>query len=104
LGTQVGISEIQVPGLHPSRVIAAPPVTVPRGSSAVLLTKTEPLPSGCMQTPQRWVCSPALSTLTEEQYGFDQSFTAAAPGHTQLSGTVVALSTKLVRRYIRFGG
>ncbi len=104
LGTQVGISEIQVPGLHASRVIAAPRVTVPRGPSAVLLTKTEPLPSGCMQTPQRWVCSPSLSTLTEEQYGFDQSFTAAARGHAQLSGTVVALSTKLVRRYIRFGG
>jgi arabinofuranan 3-O-arabinosyltransferase len=57
-----------------------------------------------MQTPQRWVCSPSLSTLTEEQYGFDQSFTRAARGHAQLSGTVVALSTKLVRRYIRFGG
>jgi arabinofuranan 3-O-arabinosyltransferase len=104
LGTQVGISEIQVPGLHASRVIAAPPVTVPAGPSAVLLTKTEPLSSGCMLTPQRWVCSPALSTLTEEQYGFDQSFTAAAAGRTQLSGTVLALSTKLVRRYIRFGG
>ena len=104
LGTQVGISEIQVPGLDASRVIVAPPVTVSRGDSAVLLTKTEPQPSGCMQTPQRWVCSPSLSTLTEEQYGFDQSFTEAAAGHAQLSGTVVALSTKLVRRYIRFGG
>ena len=52
----------------------------------------------------RWVCSPSLSTLTEEQYGFDQSFTEAAAGQAQLSGTVVALSTKLVRRYIRFGG
>ena len=107
LGTQVGISEIQVPGLEASRVIVAPPVTVPGGSgdpSVVLLTKTEPQPSGCMQTPQRWVCSPALSTLTEEQYGFDQSFTEASAGHAQLSGTVLALSTKLVRRYIRYGG
>jgi arabinofuranan 3-O-arabinosyltransferase len=107
LGTQVGISEIQVPGLDASRVIVAPPVTVPGGNgdpSVVLLTKTEPQPSGCMQTPQRWVCSPALSTLTEEQYGFDQSFTEAAGGHAQLTGTVVALSTRLVRRYIRYGG
>ena len=104
LGTQVGISEIQVPGLDASRVIVAPQVTVPGGPSAVLLTKTEPQPSGCMQTPVRWVCSPSLSTLTEEQYGFDQSFTEAAAGRAQLSGTVVALSTKLVRRYIRFGG
>ncbi len=107
LGTQVGISEIQVPGLHASRAIVAPPVTVPGANgeaSAVVLAKTEPLPSGCMRTAQRWVCSPALSTLTEDQYGFDQSFTAAAASRAQLSGTVVALSTKLVRRYIRFGG
>src|ERR1019366_3070729 len=111
LGAQVGIAEISVPGVRASRVIAAPKVTVPGGGSgragdptAVVLAKTQPQPTGCMLTSLRWACSPSLTTLAEEQYGFDQAFTVSAGGQAQLRGSAVLIAPAQVDKYARSSG
>ncbi len=69
----------------------------------MVLAKAQPQPSGCMLTSLRWVCSPALLTPTEEQYGFDQGFTEPAAGRAQLRGSAVLTDPSLVNRYARTG-
>ena len=97
----VGIKEISIPGVYPSRTIEAPDVQLPGGAdpSAVMLAKAEPQPSGCMLTSARWVCSPELEKPTEEQYGFNESFTVRRAGTATLSGSAVLTSTPLIERY-----
>ncbi|HXZ65628.1 MAG TPA: alpha-(1-_3)-arabinofuranosyltransferase family protein [Streptosporangiaceae bacterium] len=104
-GSQVGIAEISIPGVHASRTIEAPAVRLPGGGdpTAIVLAKAEPQPTGCMLTSVRWVCSPSLETATEEQYGFDESFTLPRPSSASLSGSAVLTSTSLIQRYA-FGG
>jgi arabinofuranan 3-O-arabinosyltransferase len=111
LGAQVGIAEISVPGVRASRVIVAPNVTVSGGGSgragdptAVVLAKTQPQPTGCMLTSLRWVCSPSLTTLAEEQYGFDQAFTESAAGQAQLRGSAVLIAPAQVDKYAHSSG
>jgi arabinofuranan 3-O-arabinosyltransferase len=101
IGRQVGIAEIAVPGLNASRSIDAPDVRLPGRAdpTAVVLAKAEPQPSACMLTSARWVCSPSLETSTEEQYGFDHSFTVARPEKVRLAGTAVLTSPSLIERY-----
>ncbi|HEV2373189.1 MAG TPA: alpha-(1-_3)-arabinofuranosyltransferase family protein [Streptosporangiaceae bacterium] len=105
IGPQVGISEISVPGVHASRTIMAPAVLAlgTGGPQAVVLAKAEPQPPGCMLTSLRWVCAPSLSAATEEQYGFDEGFTAAGAGQEQLRGSAVLVSPALVARYTDVG-
>ncbi len=92
--------------MRASRTIAAPKVRLPVGAdpSAVVLAKAEPQPSGCMLTPVRWVCSPGLIRPTEEQYGFDESFTVSRPETATLSGTAVLTSPRLIQAYAFPGG
>ncbi len=98
-GTQVGISEISVPGVTTTRSIIAPDVAVPGDvQPSVLLAKAEPQPSGCMLTSLRWVCSPDLVKPTEEQYGFDQEFTVSQGHPAALSGLAVMTSDRLIAR------
>jgi len=87
-GTQVAISSISVPGVSATRTIVTPAVTG-ADPAAVVLAKAQPYQPGCMLTPARWVCSPQLSNLTEEQYGFSQSFTEATAEPATLSGSVL---------------
>jgi arabinofuranan 3-O-arabinosyltransferase len=103
---QVGIKEIVIPGVHASRTIEAPKVKLAGGAdpSAVVLAKAEPQPSGCMLTSVRWVCSPGLIRPTEEQYGFDESFTVSRPETAALSGQAVLTSPPLVQAYAFPGG
>jgi arabinofuranan 3-O-arabinosyltransferase len=122
VGAQVGISEISVPGVRASRVIVAPDALAPgvagapgaaraagnpaggaTGLAAVVLAKAQPQPSGCMPTSLRWVCSPSLVSPTEEQYGFDQGFTAPATGRAQLHGSAVLTAPSLMQRYASLG-
>lgn len=100
-GSQVGVEEISIPGVHAGRTIEAPDVRLPGGGdpTAIVLAKAEPQPSGCMQTPARWVCSPTLATSTEEQYGFDEGFTVARAGAAALSGSAIMTSPALIDRY-----
>jgi arabinofuranan 3-O-arabinosyltransferase len=100
IGTQVGIREISVAGLSPSREIVAPRVPGP-GPAAVVLAKAQPQPSSCMLTTRRWVCSPALATATEEQYGFDQGFSASAAGQATVRGLAVLISPRLISKYLQ---
>ncbi len=103
VGSQVGIKEITVPGLHASRVIVAP--GVPRARpAAVVLAKAQPLASPCMLTPVRWVCSPSLTRPVEEQYGFDQAFTVPAAAPVTLRGSAVLFAPALVNKYVRLLG
>jgi arabinofuranan 3-O-arabinosyltransferase len=103
VGAQAGIAEISVPGVAASRTIVAPGVTDGTGPSTVVLAKAQPQPSGCMLTSLRWVCAPALVTPTEEQYGFNQAFTAASSSRAQLTGSAVLISPALVQKYARLG-
>ncbi len=100
LGRQVGIAEIAIPGVTPTRAIEAPDVRVPGGGdpSAVVLAKAEPQPSGCMLTSQQWVCSPSLEKSTEEQYGFDEGFTVPQAMTAQLTGLAVVTSPALIEQ------
>ena len=99
IGAQVGIYDIAVPGVQAARTIVAP--SVAGQPSAVVLTKTEPAPSGCMLSSLRWVCSPDLISPTEEQYGFDQSFTSNYSEQTVVHGSAILTSTSLVETYVR---
>jgi arabinofuranan 3-O-arabinosyltransferase len=103
---QAGIKEIVIPGVHPTRTIEAPKVKLAGGAdpSAVVLAKAEPQPSGCMLTSVRWVCSPGLIRHTEEQYGFDESFTVTRPETAALSGQAVLTSPRLIQAYAFPGG
>jgi arabinofuranan 3-O-arabinosyltransferase len=102
LGPQAGIAGILVPGVSASRTIVAP--SVPGGDpSAIVLAKAQPQPSGCMLTSLRWVCSPTLSTTTEEQYGFDHSFKIPYSERAVVRGSVILTNPSLADRYARFG-
>jgi arabinofuranan 3-O-arabinosyltransferase len=99
LGTQVGIAEIEVPGVSAGRMIVAPSVPG-RDPSAVVLAKAQPYQSDCMLTSQRWVCSPKLGAATEEEYGFNHTFDepaaeppAAEPG--VLRGSAILIGSSL---------
>jgi arabinofuranan 3-O-arabinosyltransferase len=94
LGTQVGITEIRVPGVAASRTIVAPAVGGP-DPSAVVLAKAQPYSSGCMLTAQRWVCSPALGAVTEEQYGFNHTFDEPAAQRAVLRGSAILVNAPL---------
>lgn len=98
---QVGIKEIRIPGVDASRTIKAPDVRLPGRAdpSAVVLAKAEPQPSGCMPTSAQWVCSPQLAKATEEQHGFDESFTVQRATPATLSGTAVLTDPGLIRAY-----
>jgi arabinofuranan 3-O-arabinosyltransferase len=100
-GSQVGVEEISVPGVRASRTIEAPNVPLPGGGdpAAVVLAKEEPQPTACMLTPARWVCSPSLATPTEEQYGFNESFTVPRASPASLSGSAVLINPALIRQY-----
>ena len=98
LGAQVGIASVTVPGVSASRAIAAP-VIAGGDPSAVVLAKAQPYQSGCMLTPVRWVCSPQLSSQTEEQYGFDQTFSEPAPEPVTLRGSAVLTNPSLLDNY-----
>ena len=86
-------SEIAVPGVTASRVIVAPAAPAGPAPAAVVLAKTQPWPSGCMRTCCAG-CAPSLIDPTEEQYGFDQAFTAAAAGQAALRGSAVLTSPR----------
>jgi arabinofuranan 3-O-arabinosyltransferase len=101
-GPQVGIASIVVPGVTAHRTIVAPSVAR-TDPSAVVLSKAQPQPSSCMLTSLRWVCSPLLSFPTEEQYGFDQSFTEPSAGQAAVRGSAVLADSSLADRYARFG-
>ena len=100
IGTQVGIYDISIPGVRAGRTIVAP--SVPGGDpSAVVLAKDEPQPSGCMLTSLRWVCSPNLTAPTEEQFGFDHSFTEPVPEQATLRGSAILIDSALADRFVR---
>lgn len=101
-GPQVGIAGIVVPGVSASRTILAP--SVPGSDpSAIVLAKAQPQPSGCMLTSLRWVCSPTLSTTTEEQYGFDHSFKIPSSERAVVRGSAILTNPSLADQYARFG-
>lgn len=104
-GRQVGIAEIAVPGVAASRTIVAPaaPSTDVSDPTAVVLSKAEPWWSGCMTGPRRWICSPDLVRPTEEQYGFDHSFTLPYPSRATMRGTALLVNPGLVERYAWLG-
>ena len=102
IGSQVGITAISVPGVQASRTILAP--SVPGGDpSAVVLAKAQPQPSGCMATSQRWVCSPALVTPSEEQFGFDQSFKEPYAERSTVQGSAIIIDPSAADRFARAG-
>jgi arabinofuranan 3-O-arabinosyltransferase len=100
IGAQVGIYEIYVPGVRAARTIVAPSVPGP-DPAAVVLAKAEPQPAGCMLTSLRWVCSPQLEVPTEEQEGFDHTFTENFPERAVVSGSAILTDTPLADKFVR---
>ena len=78
-----------MPGVTASRSIAAPAPPPGPAPAAVVLAKAQPWPTGCLRTTAGSVCSPLLTVPTEEQYGFDHTFTAAAAGPATVRGQAV---------------
>jgi len=101
-GAQVGIASVIVPGVSAGRVIVAPSVAG-GDPSAVVLAKAQPYQSGCLLAAAAWVCSPALATVTEEQYGFDHAFTEAHPLRATLRGSAILTDASLADKYARAG-
>jgi arabinofuranan 3-O-arabinosyltransferase len=101
IGSQAGIAEIEVPGVQASRTIVAP--SVPGDPSAVVLAKAQPQPSGCMMTSLRWVCSPALASATEEQFGFDHSFKTLDAERVGVHGSAILIASSVADKYARLG-
>jgi arabinofuranan 3-O-arabinosyltransferase len=101
-GAQVGIASVVVPGVSASRAIVAPSVAG-GDPSAVVLAKAQPYQSSCMLTSARWVCSPELATVTEEQYGFDHAFSEAHPRQAVLSGSAILTDSSLADKYALAG-
>ncbi len=98
IGTQVGISDIEIPGVTAGRTIVAP--VVPGGDpTAVVLAKAQSRTSGCMLTTQHWVCSPGLASSTEEQFGFDHSFYEPSTVTTAARGSAVLVDPSLADHY-----
>jgi len=89
LGSEVAISEIDVPGVQAGRTIVAPQVPGD-DPSAVVLAKAQPQPSGCMLGPLGWACDPSLAPPTQEQYGFNQTFYERSPRPAPVSAPVSA--------------
>ena len=100
-GAQVSIYDIAVPGVQAAgRTIVTPAVPGP-DPSAVVLAKDEPQPSGCMLTSIRWVCSPLLTTSTEEQYGLDRTFREQTAEPATVRGSAILVNASLADRFTR---
>jgi arabinofuranan 3-O-arabinosyltransferase len=98
LGAQAGIARVIVPGVSASRTIVAPAVAG-GDASAVVLAKAQPYQSGCMLTSVRWVCSPQLAGMTDEQHGFDHAFFTASARQAVLRGSATLANPSLADNY-----
>jgi arabinofuranan 3-O-arabinosyltransferase len=67
----------------------------------VVLAKDEPQPSGCMLTSMRWVCSPSLAVSTEEQFGFDRTFSESSAEPAAVHGSAILVNTALAGQFTR---
>ncbi|MFI6501686.1 alpha-(1-_3)-arabinofuranosyltransferase family protein [Nonomuraea typhae] len=94
---RIGISEVAIPGLLPSRTVRLPRAA---GDVYVMDRGVDERPR-CMRNQARWVCNPLLDKPGEEGAGFDRTFTAGAAVQTGLSGFAVLRDPALVDRYTR---
>lgn len=94
---RIGISEITIPGIIPSRTINLPDA----GGAAYVMDRGVDTRPTCMRNQARWICNPGLANPGEEGAGFDRTFTAESRGRTALSGSAVLRDSTLVDRFTR---
>ncbi|MBF8186901.1 DUF3367 domain-containing protein [Nonomuraea sp. K274] len=94
---RVGITEIAIPGVVPSRTIRLPGQG---GDVHVMESGLDSRPQ-CMRDRHRWICNPMLARPGEEGAGFDRVFTTGAAGETDVWGSAVLRDGELADRFTR---
>ncbi|WP_405144933.1 alpha-(1-_3)-arabinofuranosyltransferase [Sphaerisporangium sp. NBC_01403] len=87
-GSRVGITEVAIPGVRPTRAIAAPGLPGGGDAGTVMLTSQGKAPA-CMRGSSAWTCSHRLEILGEDGYGFERLFAVDSNQTRTLSGTAV---------------
>ncbi|TDD10284.1 DUF3367 domain-containing protein [Nonomuraea deserti] len=131
LGGRVGITELTVPGVHPTRSITVPdpgtepavpdPGTEPAvpdpgterpepdkgpgsGEPAVVaFSRTGDVP-GCVRGSLAWSCAQGHEVLGDDGHGFDRSFTVRKDGSYELSGRTVLTERTAIERLTTLPG
>ncbi|MDS1272206.1 alpha-(1-_3)-arabinofuranosyltransferase [Lipingzhangella sp. LS1_29] len=109
-GSQVGVSELYLPGVESARVLpvdaAVPdesgtedtdpdggPGATTAADTVVLSGSTGHVP-GCMQGPHTWVCDPDLEVHGEDTHRLDRDITGLESGDYRISGQVIAADAR----------
>lgn len=84
-GTSVGIADLSIPGVTPSRALQ-----VPRGPAPAMLSFSAALGhrGQCLDVGARTVCDPTYVQHGEDDADLARRFTLGAPGEYQLAATV----------------
>ncbi|MFD0665966.1 alpha-(1-_3)-arabinofuranosyltransferase domain-containing protein [Thermocatellispora tengchongensis] len=99
---RVGISEVAIPGVTPSRTLVVPDLA--GAEDPVIVTSRTDAISSCMRGSYAWTCGEALGALGDDGYGFDRSFPVETAGEKVLSGRVTIVDQALAGRMLAFPG
>ncbi|MEV0591324.1 alpha-(1-_3)-arabinofuranosyltransferase domain-containing protein [Nonomuraea cavernae] len=94
---RVGITELAIPGIIPSRTIRLPG----QGGDVYVMDRGLDARPECMRDPARWICNPLLARPGEEGAGFDRTFTVEEERTAAVQGTAVLRDAELVDRFTR---
>ncbi|WP_214321047.1 alpha-(1-_3)-arabinofuranosyltransferase domain-containing protein [Nonomuraea sediminis] len=97
---RVGITEVAIPGILPSRTIRLPGA----GGDVFVMDRGLDGRSDCMRNQDRWICNPLLGRPDEEGAGFDRTFTVQDAGKGAVRGSAILRDPALVDRYTRLSG
>lgn len=101
---RVGIAEVVIGGVTPSRTYTMPAPAGIDGPATYVMSRAPGTTGDCMEGSRRWVCSPSLGSGDEEGGGFDRTFTSAVTGRAPLTGTAVLTDRRLIDRYTAVRG
>src|SRR6185503_6886631 len=85
-GTSVGISELNVPGVQPARLLSVPPALAP---GQLLFSAAPGQRSSCLSLQGRPICDASYGIDGEEDGGIDRAIELTSPGDYQFQPTVV---------------
>jgi arabinofuranan 3-O-arabinosyltransferase len=93
-GGRVGITEVAVPGVRPTRAIAVPGLSGAGGDAGTVLLTSQDKAPACMRGSSAWTCSRRLEILGEDGYSFERLFAVGANETRTVSGTAVLTDPK----------
>ncbi|HEV7147702.1 MAG TPA: alpha-(1-_3)-arabinofuranosyltransferase family protein, partial [Pedococcus sp.] len=102
--TQVGVSEVSIPGVSVSRTVVLPASTSASALTSVVLT-TSGRRDACVFTDNRPLCGPGLASAGEDAAGLDRTLTV--PGSASYVAEVTVVPTpgaaldRLIARTVR---